>query len=175
MIDHEKYIGAQAIMKSLIESGEAKDMEVMFGKFDACVKKMEEYAKPAYVANAAAYGDSNQYSNPILGAVGVDSRPYTATNRDNVAQTPPSGRKFVFCSEKQSKRAYALMKASGWQDYQVRSLANKYGFQNTKKIPVGVYEKFCNDLQMGPGNLNESSSHLQPIESAEIVEDQPPF
>lgn len=163
MIDHEKYIGAQAIMKSLIESGESKDMEVLFGKFDACLKKMEEYAK---------LGDGNQYSKPVLGAPGLDSRPYQPLNRDNIAPTPQNGRQFAFCSEKQSKRAYALIKANGWSDYQVKSLAHKYGFQNTKKIPSAVYEKFCNDLQMGPGNLGESSAHLR---TAEIAEDGPPF
>lgn len=162
MIDIQKDMRGMAVMKSLIESG-VSEQEVS-RRFRIHLKEIEDYA----TIQAAS-----KYSEPPLGVPserpGIVSRPVSGQGGGYPAQ---NGKTYAFASEKQAKRAYAIQKGAGWTDYQVKALCQKYGFSSTKKIPSGVYEAFCRDLQNGPGNLSESSQHLEPL--AEVSE-EPPF
>lgn len=162
-MDREKHIAAQTVVKALIGSpsfpsnleGPEAQKKWIDEMFLFCLKKIEDYARLAEAPSNAPVGYPEAPQRPEY--------PQRAPSLPPQLPMPgnPPNRQFAFASEKQSKRAYALQMANGWQPYQVKILAQKYGFQNTRKIPVGVYEQFCSDLQAGPDNLSASSAHLE--------------
>lgn len=162
-------IRGQATMKEVIaklplvyEDNEQKRFDWLKSVFNDAMNIQEDRLK-LYTNISVSTGNRPQPQQPASNGHLSDERVAQETNLNNQwhGQSSQATKTFAFCSEKQSKRAYAISKSKGWSDFQVRSLAQLHGFQNTKKIPVGVYEQFCNDLQRGPQPLEESSSHLE--------------
>lgn len=173
MLDRERSILGQAIIKSLLQSPacpqeDAGGIGAQKGWIDAMfpylVAKIEAYAKLDTPLNAlgASRSDVHLSDEQVASGIAREAQQPTQTRYN-----APNGKTYAFASEKQGKRAYAIQKSMGWDDYQVRMLCQKYGFQSTKKIPVGVYEAFCNELQRGP-QQTPGSAHLE-------SSDQPPF
>lgn len=193
-MDKDKEIRAIAVVKSILESPwtgsmilesgssvlEGKALEILF---ERCIKIIENYIgktlEQEHLSDEQIARELEKRTGIPVDALGSSVTGNLAPNIRQIIEqvkesmnTAPSrytsstGKTFAYCSEKQGKRAYAIQKANGWEDYQVRSLAQRFGFQNTKKIPVGVYDAFIRELEKGP-RIDTSSSHLEIADTIE--------
>lgn len=68
-------------------------------------------------------------------------------------------------TEPQQKRLFAISRANGWNDVDMKALLRQYGYNASKDIPMGqAYDWICGIVEKGPEAWKGQESNVQDVE-----------
>jgi hypothetical protein len=80
----------------------------------------------------------------------IDEGVRLADSPVNIAPKSEDKSKYLFPSDKQIKRLYAIASSKGWNDDDVHAALLKVGFASVRDLPTARYEGFCKFIESNP-------------------------